>query len=151
VSVAALASEGNVVGRERGASRARNASSTATTGIARLAERTGVTCKALRHYEARGILKPVRSRSGARFFTPHQCDVATAVVLLRKLGTGLDEVGAIMVAGNDIATLAALDRLLDHKIDDTERRLMEVRAARSTFDVWRRTIHEKADGSSTAR
>ena len=102
-------------------------------GIARLAELTGVTPKALRHYEARGILSPIRSRSGARLFTPHQCDIAVAVVLLRKLGVGLDEIQPIVSDETTRTdTLAALGRLLDQKITETERRLDEVRAARAT-------------------
>lgn len=108
----------------------RDVSTTATMGIARLAELTGVTPKALRHYEARGILSPIRSRSGARLFTPHQCDVAVAVVLLRKLGVGLDEIEPI-VADAAAATYAlhGLKRLLDRKIEDVAHRLEEVRAA----------------------
>jgi len=109
---------------------ARDVSTTATMGIARLAELTGVTPKALRHYEARGILSPIRSRSGARLFTPHQCDVAVAVVLLRRLGVGLDEIEPIVAdAAGATYALEGLKGLLDRKIEEVAQRLEDVRAA----------------------
>jgi len=130
VSAAAFANDARFVRPAVASRHARDASTTATTGIARLAELTGVTPKALRYYEARGILRPIRSRSGARLFTPHQCDIAVAVVLLRRLGVGLDEIEPI-VADAAAATYAlqGLKGLLDRKIEEVAQRLEDVRAA----------------------
>ena len=130
MSTADFASSGTFVRHGIAPGSARNARPAALTGIARLAELTGVTPKALRHYEAKGILSPIRSRSGARLFTPHQCDLATAVVLLRRLGVGLDEIEPFVANATNCAdTMNGLKGLLDRKILEISERLDDVRTA----------------------
>jgi len=57
----------------------------AVIGIRRPAEMTGVTARALRYYEARGLVRQLRRRGGARVFTPAQCTRISLIVWLRRL------------------------------------------------------------------
>jgi DNA-binding transcriptional MerR regulator len=63
-------------------------------------ERTGVSRKALRLYEARGILPPPRrTASGYRVYAPDVLDVLHFVQRGRRLGLTLAEIGHIMLLG----------------------------------------------------
>lgn len=104
--------------------------SLAATGIAQLARLAAVTPRALRYYEAKGVLRSIRSRSGARLFTPRQCEVALGIVWLRKLGVTLADIEPIVGgpgSGDEIAM--ALRELLDRTLAEVEQRVVEVRAA----------------------
>jgi DNA-binding transcriptional MerR regulator/DNA-binding MarR family transcriptional regulator len=85
---------------------------TATMRIGELAEATGLTVRALRHYEAVGLLEPVaRSESGYRRFDADDAERLYAIVALRRLGLSLAEIRAIVAA--EPAELAeTLDRHL---------------------------------------
>ena len=54
--------------------------SLAVVGIARLAEMTGTSLRALRYYEEIGLLRPFRTANRARLFTGHQCEMAAMIV-----------------------------------------------------------------------
>jgi len=100
----------------------------AATGIAQLCALTGVTPKTLRYYEEKGVLRSFRSRSGARFFTPDQCEVAFAVILLRRLGVAIADIARV-VDRHPVADARnmALQDMLEMRTSELERRLREVR------------------------
>ena len=53
------------------------------------AELTGVTLKALRHYERRGLLTPTRTRAGYRRYTLRDLAQVELIVALKSLGLSL--------------------------------------------------------------
>src|SRR4051794_23441639 len=57
---------------------------------------TGVTAKALRHYERRGLLAPHRSAAGYRRYTLRDLARLDRVLALKSLGLPLNRVGALM-------------------------------------------------------
>lgn len=57
--------------------------------ISRLAAMTGVTPRALRHYEACDLLRPARTRTGGRRYSADQVAIAQTIVLLRSLGLSI--------------------------------------------------------------
>jgi len=67
----------------------------------------GVSVKALRLYEQEGLLRPARSESGYRTYSPEDLLVAQDVVVLRRLGLSLVQVGQAL-AGNALALDAVL-------------------------------------------
>lgn len=66
----------------------------ALVGISRLAEMTGSTARALRHYEDAGLVRPYRTAAGVRQFTPTQCDHVAMIVRLRRCDLPLDVIHA---------------------------------------------------------
>jgi DNA-binding transcriptional MerR regulator len=68
--------------------------------IGAFARLTGLSIKALRHYDALNVLRPaiVDPSSGYRYFELEQLSVARTVALLRSIGLPLEEVRELMQA-----------------------------------------------------
>ena len=60
------------------------------------ARRLGVSSKALRLYEQRGLLKPLRTEAGWRVYGPDQMARAAEIAALRRLGLSLAQVGRVL-------------------------------------------------------
>jgi DNA-binding transcriptional MerR regulator len=60
------------------------------------ARRFGVSVKALRVYERRGLLKPLRTAAGWRAYGPDQIGALHQILALRGLGLSLARVGALL-------------------------------------------------------
>jgi DNA-binding transcriptional MerR regulator len=76
-----------------------------TLDISEIARRTGLTARALRFYEARGLVKPLRTANGRRCFGPAELARLHAIVALKRAGF----------------TLAAIQRLLAGRETDLGR------------------------------
>ncbi len=81
--------------------------------IGRFSRLTGLTIKALRLYDERGLLRPalVDFRSGFRYYGPDQIPTAERIRELRSIEMPLDEIRALLDAGEPEVTRA---RLADH-------------------------------------
>ena len=82
--------------------------------IADVARRTGLTARALRFYEARGLVRPLRSASGRRFYGPAELERVHQIVTLKRAGLTLAQIerlareGPLSLARIVAAQLAAL-------------------------------------------
>jgi DNA-binding transcriptional MerR regulator len=54
--------------------------------------RTGLTSRALRFYEARGLIAPLRTQSGRRWFGPEELERIHRIVALKKAGLSLGDI-----------------------------------------------------------
>ncbi|MES2097896.1 MAG: MerR family transcriptional regulator [Pseudomonadota bacterium] len=54
--------------------------------------RTGLTSRALRFYEARGLISPLRTQSGRRWFGPSDLEQIHRIVALKKAGLSLGDI-----------------------------------------------------------
>jgi DNA-binding transcriptional MerR regulator len=81
--------------------------------IGRFAFASGLTVKALRHYDEIGLLRPahVDGWTGYRYYDPAQLRDAVAIRRLRRLEVPLDEIGVLVEADGE--TLRA--RLAEHR------------------------------------
>jgi DNA-binding transcriptional MerR regulator len=88
--------------------------------IGRFSRLTGLTVKALRHYDELGLLRPasVDPDTGYRFYAAGQVQVAEAIGTLRRLEVPLDDISALLVA-DDPAEVRRL--LVDHQRRTAER------------------------------
>lgn len=87
------------------------------------ARRLGISTKALRLYEQRGLLAPVRSEAGWRAYGPKDMDRASEIVALRALGFSLAQVARVLtgdarglepaLAGHQTTLEARLRELVD--------------------------------------
>lgn len=60
------------------------------------ARRLGISAKALRIYESRGLLAPDRRQAGWRNYGAEEIKRAAEIVALRRLGLGLSEIAALL-------------------------------------------------------
>jgi len=97
------------------------------------ARRLGVSPKALRLYEQRGLIRPLRSAAGWRAYGPVEMARAAEIVGLRGLGLSLAQIGRVLdgdVRGLAPA-LAAHQAGLERRMQDLAAMLDRVRALRA--------------------
>jgi DNA-binding transcriptional MerR regulator len=86
--------------------------------IDEVVRRTGLTSRALRFYEARGLLKPLRTQSGRRWFGPDDLERIHHIVTLKKAGFSLADIRRIL-SRNPVSLSAILtsqrDRLAEQR------------------------------------
>ncbi|MBZ6379303.1 hypothetical protein B5C34_08470 [Pacificimonas flava] len=61
--------------------------------------RTGLSARALRFYEARGLVSPGRTSSGRRVFGPADLERLHRLIILKQAGFSLSAIGAILDGG----------------------------------------------------
>jgi DNA-binding transcriptional MerR regulator len=77
------------------------------------ARRFGVSIKALRLYEQRGLLKPLRSQTGWRTYGPEQIARLHQILALKGLGLSLASIGQLLASADTLdAVLALQDQAL---------------------------------------
>ncbi|MDB5468567.1 MAG: transcriptional regulator, MerR family [Caulobacter sp.] len=100
---------------------------------AEAASRLGVSAKALRLYEQRGLVAPVRTEAGWRAYGPGQMARAGEIASLRALGFSLAQVARVLngdAAGLEPA-LAAHQTTLETRLRDLAAQTEQVRGLRS--------------------
>lgn len=65
---------------------------TESLDIADVARRTGLTARALRFYEARGLLAPLRTASGRRHYGPAELERVHQILALKRAGLSLAQI-----------------------------------------------------------
>jgi DNA-binding transcriptional MerR regulator len=96
------------------------------------ARRLGVSAKALRLYEDRGLLTPGRTPAGWRAYSPADLARAEEVAALRKLGLSLMQVGSVLggkTSGLEPA-LAAHEAALESRLTQLTGTIDQVRSLR---------------------
>ncbi len=74
--------------------------------IAEVARRTGLTSRALRFYEARGLVDPLRTASGRRHYGPTELARINQIVTLKRAGLSLAQIDRLVRRGViDLPTL----------------------------------------------
>lgn len=97
--------------------------------IGELTREAGVTRKALRYYEAQGLLTSRRTPSGYREFDTAAVEVVRAIRAGQRLGLKLEDLRDILVAvARGTKPCADLQRLIEGKRAAVRRRIDELRA-----------------------
>ena len=99
--------------------------------IGQLARRFDLTLRALRFYESRGLLNPVR-RGGNRVYGPKDVERLAVIVKAKKLGLTLTAIGQMLGAGSDQTLRLSRDACLA-QIAILERRLAQTVEALATL------------------
>jgi MerR family copper efflux transcriptional regulator len=96
--------------------------------IAELATRAGVTQKAVRYYERRGLLTPQRTEARYRNFDEHDLTVVQSIRRGQNLGTQLEELREVIdLINHGSPPCQAVRALLAAKRADVVRRIKEHR------------------------
>ena len=93
--------------------------------IAEVVRLTGLTSRALRFYEARGLITPLRSASGRRHYGPAELERLHQVMAMKRAGLTLGQIQKVS-AGRKID----LSKLIAAQIQSLDERRREVDAAR---------------------
>lgn len=103
------------------------------------ARRLGVSPKALRLYEQRGLLEPTRSAAGWRAYGPDAMLRAAEIVALRGLGLSLAQVSRVLGGeAEDLrVALGTHQEKLEAEVRQVGDRLVRVRSLRSDLDAGR--------------
>lgn len=91
-----------------------------TLDIGEVAARTGLSHRALRFYEARGLVTPLRTAAGRRVYGPGELARLHAVIALKRAGFSLAAIGRTLAGRQtDLAGLVAAQIAdLDHRLDE---------------------------------
>ena len=102
--------------------------------IGAVAHRLGLTLRALRFYESRGLIKPVR-RGSARLYGPKDVERLAAILKAKKLGLTLTAIEKILREADSGQTLhlsretcLAQIAVLERRLAETQEALAELRA-----------------------
>ncbi|WP_050790149.1 MerR family DNA-binding protein [Mycobacterium parascrofulaceum] len=116
-------------------------SDTFTAGQA--AAHAGITRKALRVYEAKGLVdEPPRTAAGYRLYSADDVAVLTFIRQARTLGLRLDDIAAILdIRRHGAAPCAAVRTLIDARIDEIDTAIADLRALRRTLGTTRDVPH----------
>lgn len=99
------------------------------------AARTGLTRKALRVYEAKGLLaEPERTAAGYRLYTADDIAVLTFIGQARTLGLHLDDIAQILtVYRRGTSPCDAVRDLIDTRVAEITAAIADLRALRRTL------------------
>ena len=95
------------------------------------ASRFGVSIQALRLYESRGLLTPLRSEAGWRTYGPDQIARLHQILALKRLGLSLARIAELLAGPDALEEVLALqEQVLARDSEQLTRALTLVRAAR---------------------
>ena len=93
-----------------------------------VAKRTGLTSRALRFYEARGLLKPLRTYSGRRLYGRGELERIQQILALKRAGLSLAQIGKLTAHGS-----MDLGAVVDAQLKVIEERKAELDEARAVL------------------
>jgi len=101
--------------------------------ISDVAKKTGLTSKAIRFYEEKGLVTPpLRGENGYRSYTQKHLDELTLLRQARQIGFNLEECGNLVALFNDPKRHSAdVKRQTLEKVAEIERHIVELEAMRT--------------------
>lgn len=123
-----------------------------TRTMGQAAQAAGLSRKALRVYETRGLLTPAeRSQAGYRLYTDDDIVTLRFIRQAKTLGLSLDEIADILaIRRGGTAPCRHVVALLEQRIRAVDRTLTDLRQLRRTLSDTRATAHahqaDDADG-----
>lgn len=96
------------------------------TDIQEVARQTGLTTRALRFYEGRGLLRPLRTNSGRRLYSHADLERLAAILALKRAGFSLARIGELLAGRR-----TDLGRLVQAQLAELDLRMAELGDTRS--------------------
>lgn len=123
-----------------------------TLTIGQAAAAAGVTRKAVRVYEAKGLLRPAdRSPTGYRLYNHHDVELLIFIRRARALGLHVDDIGHILTIRNGGAPpCAAVRDLLDERIADVDAAFADLLKLRQSLISTRARADDCCEEDTTA-
>jgi DNA-binding transcriptional MerR regulator len=109
--------------------------------IGEVARQTGFSIKTIRYYESRGLLEqPPRTQGGYRLYGPEEVARLRFVQRAKLLGLTLEEIKELVelaVRCNEGEIVPRLEEVLEAKLAETERKMVELSAFRQNLLYYR--------------
>jgi DNA-binding transcriptional MerR regulator len=109
--------------------------------IGEVARQTGLSIKTIRYYERRGLLEqPPRTQGGYRLYGPEEVARLRFVQRARLLGLTLEEIKELIELAdrcNEGEIVPRLEEVLEAKLAETERKMVELSAFRQNLLYYR--------------
>jgi DNA-binding transcriptional MerR regulator len=104
--------------------------------IAEVVRRTGLTSRALRFYEARGLVRPLRSASGRRWYGPAELEQLNRILALKRAGLTLAQIQKLSQGRSlDLPRLIAAQlQAIESRREDLEEAKALLLAVKSRID-----------------
>jgi DNA-binding transcriptional MerR regulator len=104
-------------------------------GPAEIAERLGISVKALRVYERKGLIRPVRTAAGYRAYGTEQEARLHQILALKQFGFSLQRIGQLLAVGSTGlgAVLELQQQMLQARRSEADHALSLIDAARKTL------------------
>lgn len=120
--------------------------------VGRIAARTGLSPKAVRLYEANGLIDPPeRTAAGYRTYTNEAVPVLRFIRQAQALGLSLKEIKDILdLQRRGEQPCALVTDLLDQHLADIDRRIADLQALRTTLQHARAQADQAADRGEQA-
>lgn len=98
-----------------------------------VAKRTGLTSRALRFYEARGLLKPLRTYSGRRLYGRGELERIQQILALKRAGLSLAQIGKLTAHGQmDLSGIVEAQlKVIEERraeLDDARKLLLSIKS-----------------------
>lgn len=103
--------------------------------IGAAAEAAGLTRKAVKVYEAKGLLpRAERTSAGYRLYDQHDIELLTFIRRARTLGLRLENIREILtIRSGGMPPCAAVRNMVDERIADIDTKIAELRSLRRTL------------------
>jgi MerR family transcriptional regulator, copper efflux regulator len=123
-----------------------------TLTIGQVAAAAGVTRKAVRVYEAKGLLAPAdRTPTGYRLYDHHDVELLTFIRRARTLGLHLDDIRQILAIRNGgTPPCAAVRNMLEERINSIDATVADLLTLRKSLVGTRRQADDCCEGSTQA-
>lgn len=116
--------------------------------ISEFGERAGLSIKALRLYEERGILSPhTRSESRYRVYTTEQISVAKRIVHYKHLGFNLEEIKTLLRETNE----QSLQDLLEARLSESRKDVLQMQQQIKSLESILASLNQDKELSNTER
>lgn len=104
--------------------------------IREVARRTGLTSRALRFYEARGLVSPLRTYSGRRLYGRGELERIQEILALKRAGLSLAEIGKLTASGRiDLGSLVEAQlKVIEERKAELERSRALLLSIKSRID-----------------
>jgi len=118
--------------------------------ISRAASAAGLTAKAVRLYEARGLLTaPARTATGYRLYTNDDIARLRFIAAARRLGLHVNQIAQILATAHDGQPPCATTRaILDQRISEIDRLIAGLTELRATLATAQDTTPDHASTST---
>ncbi len=105
--------------------------------IGELAARTGLSVSAIRFYEAKGLVEPIRTRGNQRRFLRSDIRRLSFALIAQKLGLTIEEIASELnrLPLGRTPTLADWNRLSRHFREEIDRRIALLERTREKLDA----------------